>query len=176
MAEKERKRRRIHRVLVILIIILAVALFLELRRERGEWLVKEISVEPQEQRYFVMPSAGKVVGFFEPEIDLSETESEYIVRCDLPGVEKDQIEVSVKGNYLTLSGRRDIKREESKEDVYCYYYYRERRSGDFKRSILLPSLVDEGGVQAEYEDGILVIRLPKLKPAEQRGLKKIQII
>lgn len=174
MVEKEQKRRRIHRILIILIIILAVALFLELRQEKGEGLMKEIRVEPKEQRYFIVPSIKERVGFFEPEIDLTETESEYIVRCDLPGVDREQIEVSVKGNYLTISGRRDIKREEeTKEGVY---YYKERRSGYFQRSLLLPGLVDAEGVKAEYKDGILVIRLPKLGPIEEGELKKIKII
>lgn len=170
MAEKERRVRRIHRILIILIIILAIALFLELRQEKGEWLTKEIRVEPREQRYFVTPRVTRQLGFFEPEIDLTETQSEYIVRCDLPGVDKDEIEVSVKGNYLTISGSRDIKRKEG------IYYYQERRSGYFQRTILLPGLVAEEGVKAEYKDGILVIRLPKRESIKEWEPKKVQII
>ena len=173
MVEKSQKVRRIHRVLIILIIILVVALFLELRQEKGEWLMKEIRVEPREQRYLVIPDTAKQLGVFKPEIDFTETEFEYIVRCDLPGVEKNQIEVSVKGNYLSISGRRDIEKGEVREETY---YYKERKSGYFQRNILLPGLVDEKGVRAEYKDGILVIRLPKQKPVKEWELKKIQII
>ena len=173
MLNKEQKVRTIHRVLIILITILTVALFLEFKYEKGEKLVREIKVAPQEQRHFVVPGVKKEVGLFEPEIDLSETKSEYIVTCDLPGVDKDQVEVSVKGNYLTISGRRDIKREKTKEDIY---YYQERRSGYFQRTILLPDLVREEAIKAEYKDGILVIRLPKREPANEKESRKIQII
>lgn len=173
MAEKEMKRQRIHRILIILVIILVVALFLELRHEKSEWKAKGIRVEPQEQRHFSMPSTKMGFDFFEPEIDLTETGSEYVIRCDLPGVDKDQIEISVRGSYVTISGRRDIKKEEAKEGVY---YYRERKSGFFQRSILLPGLVAEEAVKAEYKDGILVIKLPKKEPTEEPEAKKVQII
>lgn len=113
------------------------------------------------------------IEIFEPDIDLTETENEYIVTCDLPGMDKEKIDVSVSGNYLTISGARDIKREETKEGGYCY---QERRSGYFKRTILLPGPVDENNVKAEYDKGILAIRILKIKPVEEAKPKKVQII
>lgn len=173
MLNKEQKVRAIHRLLIILIIILTLALFLEFKYEKGEKLVEEINVASQEKGHFIVPGIKKEVGLFEPEIDLSETKSEYIVKCDLPGVDKDQVGVSVKGNYLTISGRRDIKREKTEEGIY---YYKERRSGFFQRTILLPDLVCEEAIKAEYKDGILVIKLPKQEPAEEKESREIQII
>lgn len=115
----------------------------------------------------------KRIEMFEPEIDLTETENEYIVTCDLPGMTKEEISVSVSGNYLTISGTRSIKKEETKEGGYCY---KERRCGYFKRTVLLPGPVSENNVKAGYNEGILTIRIQKPKPLEEAKPKKVQII
>lgn len=112
------------------------------------------------------------IEIFEPDIDLTETDTEYVVVCDLPGMSKDEIDVSISRNYLTISGTRNIRREETGRR-YCY---QERRCGYFKRTILLPGPVDENNVKAEYEKGILTIRIPKKKPVEEIRPKKVQII
>lgn len=201
---KERKARRIHIVLIVLILILGVALFMEITREGIGWLSKEIEVKPQGRGYIILPSDEgeleewdpyremeriqrrmdrwfervwksmpgvefKRMEIFEPDIDLAETDTEYIVTCDLPGMSKEEIEVSVSGNYLTISGTREIKKEER----YCY---QERRCGYFKRTILLPGPVDENNVKAEYDKGILTIRIPKRLPIEEVKPKKVQIV
>lgn len=115
----------------------------------------------------------KRIEIFEPQIDLTETENEYIVTCDLPGMNKEEINVSVIDNYLTISGTRIIKKEETKEGGYSY---QERKCGYFKRTVLLPGSVDENNVKAEYTNGILNIRIQKVKPLEELKPKKVQII
>lgn len=117
--------------------------------------------------------SARRVEMFEPDIDFTENENEYIVTCDLPGMSKDEISVSVSGNYLTISGTRDIQKEEAKEKEY---YYKERRSGCFKRAVLLPGPVMENEVKADYKNGILTIRIPKRKIEEEIRPKKVQII
>lgn len=197
---KERKARRIHIVLIVLILLLGAALLFEFSREGLSWFSKEIGEkpEPRHRGYVVVPSyeweegdpyeemeriqrrmdrwfnrvwkdiPGRVE-IFEPDIDLTETDSEYIVTCDLPGMEKEKIDISVSGNYLTISGTRE-------EAVEKGYRYKERRSGYFKRTVLLPGPVDENNVKAEYDKGILAISIPKRKPDEEVVPKKVRII
>lgn len=202
MAQKEKKVRRIHLILIVLIILLGIGLLMELSREGISWFSKEIEVKPQKRGYIVIPSEEleewdpykemdriqrrmerwfdrvwksvpgiefRRMEIFEPDIDLTETDTEYIVVCDLPGMAKEEIEVSVSGNYLIISGTREIKKEER----YCY---QERRHGYFKRTVLLPGPVDENNVKAEYDKGILTVRIPKVKPVEEVKPKKVQII
>ncbi len=112
-------------------------------------------------------------GVFEPDIDLVENEEEYVVSCDLPGVDKNKIDVEVRGNLLTVTGSREVLKEKVSGQRH---YYRERRSGSFARTVILPGLVDQQGMRADYNDGILTIRLPKAKSPRQDPAKKVQVI
>ena len=96
-----------------------------------------------------------------PSVDFSENEKEYIVRLEAPGIPKEDLEVNVEGQSLTLSGRRDFEKEEKTEE----YFWREREAGRFVRTIQLPAAVDRAKVTAEYLNGIMTIRLPKAEPA-----------
>jgi HSP20 family protein len=96
---------------------------------------------------------------FSPAIDLQETETAYVAKADLPGLEKEKIDVSVSGNVLTISGER--KGETRQEDAQQGFYTTERSYGSFSRSISLPGPVDEGGIVADYRDGVLTVTLPK---------------
>lgn len=115
----------------------------------------------------------KKVEIFEPDVDFNEVGNEYVLTCDLPGMSKDEISVSVSGICLTISGMRNTQKEEKEEREY---YYQERRSGYFKRTILLPGPVDENNVKADYNNGILTVRIPKRKMEEEVKPKKVQII
>ncbi|HXV85525.1 MAG TPA: Hsp20/alpha crystallin family protein [Gemmatimonadales bacterium] len=95
-----------------------------------------------------------------PSVDLSETEKEYVVRLEAPGVNKENMDVSLENNVLTLSGTREVRKEGEGEE----YIWKEREEGKFVRSLRLPKAVVEGKVLATYEDGILVVRLPKAEP------------
>lgn len=123
-------------------------------------------------RLFEGLSAFSQFGDFIPSLDLEDTGQAYVVRCDLPGLDKDQITVSVRDNQLTLQG---VKRSEAQtEDSEYGFYTQERSYGSFARSIPLPGPVDESNISARYEQGVLTIRLPKATE-EQAKEKKIQV-
>lgn len=102
-------------------------------------------------------------------IDLEDKGDAYLLTSDLPGLEKDQINVSVNGNILTLQGIR--KSESSSQDQSGGYYAQERSYGSFSRSLVLPGPVDEGAITASYKEGVLTVTLPKLKDTEGSGGK-----
>ncbi len=104
---------------------------------------------------------------FGPPIDLSETDSEIVVRAAVPGLKPEDLEVSVDDGLLTIRGE---TREEKKEEG-ARYYYRELRWGRFERSVRLPAPVDAGRAEAKLEHGILTIRLPKAQPSARRTIK-----
>ncbi|NLW90428.1 MAG: Hsp20/alpha crystallin family protein [Syntrophomonadaceae bacterium] len=90
--------------------------------------------------------------------DIQETEQEYIVEAELPGMKKDEIVLELRENTLTISAHKNEEFKEEKEN----YIHRERRTGSYRRSFYVDN-VDNAGVQAEYTDGILKVHLPKLK-------------
>lgn len=89
-------------------------------------------------------------------VDLRENENSYTVEADLPGVNKDSINVEYKNNYLTVS----TKREDNYEDKKDNYLRRERRYGEFKRCFYIDN-VKEDKIEASFKDGVLKINLPK---------------
>jgi len=100
-----------------------------------------------------------------PSMDVVENDGEFLVRCDLPGVKKDDVDISISSNVLTIKGEKHG--DEEKEDTK--YYRRETWSGSFQRSIALSESVDPDKVEADLKDGVLNIRLPKreeLKPKQ----------
>lgn len=103
-----------------------------------------------------------------PSIDMYEKEDSFIVRAELPGVNKEDVDISMSGDTLTIKGERkapaDVKAEEYECCEVCY--------GSFSRSITMPAAVDSDKIEATYENGILEIRLPKMKEAKPA---KIQI-
>jgi HSP20 family protein len=101
-------------------------------------------------------------------MNVSETEDAYEIEASLPGVNPDDIEITLNQNTLTIRG--EVKEEEEKKDKT--YYVRERRSGVFMRSIALPSTVNTEAIEAHHENGVLKLRLPK---AEGSRPTRIQV-
>jgi HSP20 family protein len=115
----------------------------------------------------LMRSAGngnRVTGFT-PLVDVHETEEEYLVKVDLPGVRADDVSVEVNDNVLSISGSRAADETGQAQLV-------ERPYGSFVRTLTLPQGVDSDSIEAGYRDGVLELRIPK--PAEQKP-KKITI-
>lgn len=102
-------------------------------------------------------------------VDLKETENEYIIEADLPGVKKDAIDISYDNNYLTVSAKRDDSVEEKSDN----YIRRERKSGEFRRSFYIDD-IDENKINAAFNEGVLKITLPKKEETKQNK-KKIDI-
>jgi HSP20 family protein len=95
-----------------------------------------------------------------PAMDLVETEDALVLRGDLPGMSRDDVEIEIKDNVLTVSGERRADNEEKGEG----YHRVERSFGSFSRSLSLPRGIDPDRVDAEFENGVLEVRIPK--PAE----------
>jgi len=100
-------------------------------------------------------------------VDILDHEKELIVRAELPGVEKDDVEVTISGNRLMIEAEREFEEEESKETFYRH----ELGYGEFMRTIALPVEVDVEHIDAELKDGILTVVLPKIQAAARHTVK-----
>lgn len=100
-------------------------------------------------------------------LDILDRDKELIVRGELPGVDKDDIEVTVAGDYLTIKAERKFG-EEIKEDEF---YRHELGFGELTRTVTLPAEVDAEKIHAKLEDGILTVTLPKLRVEKRRTVK-----
>lgn len=105
-----------------------------------------------------------------PNADLVETEEEIKVSAELPGVNKEDIEISLDGNRVTIRGEK--KRYEESEG--SGYFQAERSFGSFQRTFTLPCEVDEENVDASFRDGVLTVKFPKTAAARER-VKKITV-
>ena len=102
-----------------------------------------------------------------PETDVVETEREIMVHVEMPGLKRDNIEVDVENNVLTIRGE---KREERTEGQEGRFHLAERRYGTFARSFVLPRDVDSDNIEASFEDGVLSVRIPKSERARRRKI------
>ena len=103
-----------------------------------------------------------------PAMDLVETADAFVLRADLPGLTDKDVNIELEDNVLTISGERKAEHEEAKDG----YYRVERSSGTFSRSLTLPEGVDPAAVKANFEHGVLEVRIPK---PEQRKPRKVAI-
>ena len=105
-----------------------------------------------------------------PAADISETDKEYLVKAQLPGVKKDDVELSIEHGMLTIQGERKV--EKSSEDEKMHRT--ESFYGKYARSFTLPEDVDEKKISAQCKDGVLTVHLPKTKAKVEKP-KKIAI-
>jgi HSP20 family protein len=122
-------------------------------------------------RFFNAPLAFPAVSFepirkamegtWMPAIDLTETEKEFILRAEVPGVPRENLDVHLEGEILTLTGHREQKTTEKDENML----WEEREAGKFVRTLRLPKAVEANKVEAVYTEGILTVRLPKTELA-----------
>lgn len=94
-----------------------------------------------------------------PKIDIKDKKESVEVKAELPGIEEDNVEIEIHDNVMTISGSTSEKKEEDQKD----YYYRESHSGSFARSFTLPSEVVADKAEAEIENGVLLVTVPKIK-------------
>jgi HSP20 family protein len=104
-----------------------------------------------------------------PALDVVERENEYVVRAEMPGVKKDDIDITLADGVLTISGETKDEREEKEGDRVLR---QERRFGKYTRSLRLGTDIDEKNVKANYRDGVLELTLAK---AEEVKPKKIMV-
>jgi HSP20 family protein len=97
-----------------------------------------------------------------PAMDLAETDDQLVLRADLPGLERDDVQIEIKDAVLTISGERRAEHEEKSEG----YHRVERAFGRFSRSLTLPQGIDADDVAADFDNGVLEVRIPK--PEERK--------
>jgi HSP20 family protein len=102
------------------------------------------------------------MGMWNPKVDLYEKDDNFVIKAELPGVDKKDITIDLKDRVLTLSGERSYDNEVEEEN----YYRRERSYGKFQRAFTLPADVDSDKIKAEFKDGVLQVEVPK--PEEQK--------
>jgi HSP20 family protein len=105
---------------------------------------------------------------WDPTLDISESRKVITVRAEIPGIQANDLDLSVDGRYLTIKGQKKQEQEQKEET----YYRVERSYGYFNRTIELPAEVDPNKVKASYKRGILKIKLRKAKESE---VKRIEI-
>jgi HSP20 family protein len=103
-----------------------------------------------------------------PETDVVETEKEIRVVTEMPGLKRENIEIDVENNVLTIRGE---KREERTEGEQGRWHLAERRYGTFSRSFVLPRDVDAENIQAGFQDGVLTVTVPKSEKARRRRIE-----
>lgn len=105
---------------------------------------------------------------FVPSIDISETEDQFLISAELPGMKKEDINISLENGRLSISGERSFKNEEEGKTFHRV----ETQYGSFSRSFQLPDYVDEETINASYNDGLLNISIDK---AENKVKKQIEV-
>ncbi|HEY3816895.1 MAG TPA: Hsp20/alpha crystallin family protein [Polyangiaceae bacterium] len=105
-------------------------------------------------------------GAFSPSFEVKETPTAYLFKADLPGIKEKDLEVTMTGNRLNVSG----KREEEKEEKTDRYYTYERSYGSFSRSFTLPDGADVNGLRASLEQGVLSITVPKTPSVQPKKI------
>ncbi len=118
--------------------------------------------------FFEAPAAGVSTRRWIPAMDLVETDDDFVLRTDLPGLSEKDVNIELEDNVLTISGERKAEHEERKEG----YYRVERSSGTFSRSLTLPEGVDPERITASFDRGVLEVRIPK---PEERKPRKVAI-
>jgi HSP20 family protein len=118
--------------------------------------------------YFVDPF--RAVQAWNPSFEVRETDNAYVLKADLPGVKRDDIEISLTDNRLLITGKRDQETEQDEGTLHTY----ERLYGSFQRAFVLPDNADLDKISSDLKDGVLTLAVPKkATPAQPR--RRIQI-
>jgi HSP20 family protein len=113
-------------------------------------------------------NGGNTLRRWMPAMDLVETEDHFVLRADLPGMKEEDVKIEFEDGTLTVSGERKAEHESKNEG----YYRVERAFGSFSRSLTLPQGIDPEAVTANFNSGVLEVRIPK---PEQRKPRRIEI-
>lgn len=128
------------------------------------------SLHDELNRLFDFSLPSRDTGLFSgwsPALDIYDNKDAFMVKVELPGMKKEEIDISLHDGVLTVSGERkhEVKKTEGQS------FRSERYFGKFQRSVSMPAAVDFSGVNASYKDGILTINLPKAEEAKPRQIK-----
>jgi HSP20 family protein len=118
----------------------------------------------------LLPARGEGASAFLPHVGVKETDAEYQVTAELPGLDEKDVKVELHGATLVLEGEKKEEHEEKKSG----YVWSERRYGSFRRDIPLPEEVDREKIKAAFKKGVLTVTLPKT-PAARKTRRKIDV-
>ncbi len=141
------------------------------KRGPRPWWMTPFGREPMGDVFFdrLWPEWQRDMGEeWSPAMNFYEKDNQYVLKAELPGMNKDDIQVTVDQGVVTVTGRRESEKEE--EDAN--YYLKESAYGSFSRSFRLPGEVEEDKVEATFKDGVLTLVMPHKKEA---GSRKISI-
>lgn len=143
---------------------------LQLVPRRSNWLslMPEIDLFDRMFGDWTVPSLWSEERVVVPAFDISETEKEYVISGEIPGIEPKDLEVTLTDGILSIKGEKKQESEEKEEN----YHRVERHYGSFQRSFRLPENIKRDDLDASYKDGILKLTLPK---SEQIEVKKIEV-
>ena len=115
-------------------------------------------------RYLSEPSSNRP---WSPAVDIYETENELVLKADLPDVSLKDIDVRVENQTLTIAGSRSFEKSENRKGFHRI----ERNYGNFVRSFAVPNSFDTENIGADYQNGVLTVKLPKKEAAKPRQIK-----
>src|SRR5580700_7730413 len=120
-----------------------------------------------EEQYSGGREDSLTAGAFVPPVDIYEDEHSIQLKLEVPGIDEKDLDIKVENNTLTVSGERKFEKEEKEENFHRV----ERRYGSFTRSFTLPTTVNTEDIKADYEQGVLKIRLAKRQEAKPKQIK-----
>jgi len=120
-----------------------------------------------EEQYGGGREESLMAGAFVPPVDIYEDEHTIQLKLEVPGIDEKDLDIKVENNTLTVSGERKFEKEEKEENFHRV----ERRYGSFSRSFTLPNTVSTDDIQADYDHGVLKIRLTKRAEAKPKQIK-----
>jgi HSP20 family protein len=114
----------------------------------------------------IYPMLGNTPSNFAPDFEVSETHDSYVIVGDLPGVDDSDVDLSLRGNQLTISGKREQEEKKESPNYFCC----ERSYGSFLRTFTLPQGVDQEHIRADLKNGVLTVTLPKSPEMKARKI------
>lgn len=133
------------------------------KEEKGEEDKKEEEQKPEKQKNSWLHTKGQG----QLTIDVYQTPKEIIIKSPVAGSRPEDIDIAIENDMVTISGKREYETKISKED----YLYQEIYWGEFSRSVLLPQEVDASKAEAEFKNGLLTIRIPKIDREKNQKIK-----
>ena len=143
---------------------------MNLRQYNNPWnLLNHLQRELQSPEYHRLTDddASVATASWAPSVDISENETGFTLRADVPGVDPEAIDISMEKGVLTIKGERKFEREQETEN----YHRVERQSGQFYRRFTLPDSADADKIEARSEHGVLMITIPKQEVAVSRRIE-----
>ena len=106
-----------------------------------------------------------------PSLDIKESDEDYVITLEVPGVAKEDVDIQVEGNRLTISGEKKQEKKEEKENYHCI----ERHYGSFERTLSLPQDADAGAINASFKNGVLTLDIKRKAKSAPKEARKVEI-